>query len=127
MDNEQKGATRDRSGRFLSNNAGRPKASRKELKALILERTNEGADLVDILEDLARTATRESVRLDAARFLAERVYGKQPEQIVTNTVAADSLPILRELSRESLEALAAAQAVPEGMADANDAEPLAKA
>lgn len=66
-----------------------------------------------------------AVRLDAARWLAERAYGKTPDLVVTASATTEQARALMEAADGGIEALARSLAPPPASARTLDATPLA--
>ena len=63
---------------------------------MILERTNDGLEILDAVLDILRTTTREDMRLSAATWLANRAFGKPIETKEISGPEGTSLRIIVE-------------------------------
>lgn len=81
---------------------GRPPGQRDLIRSL--SKDGKGAEFFETLVDLSRNARKEQVRLDASKYLIERIWGKTPEVSVTLDANAGQLSpdILETLARALL-------------------------
>jgi hypothetical protein len=116
---------RDAKGRLLKgapvlNPGGRPRGLAARLRA----ETKDGQQIIDVFKKIAlgqlRATTRD--RLDAARWIAERMWGKTPDVVITGTMSPEQQAIASELTREQLLSLASATGRLPASAETVDAE-----
>lgn len=81
---------------------GRPPGQRDLIRSL--SKDGKGAEFFETLVDLSRNARKEQVRLDASKYLIERIWGRMPETTVNIEANAGTLApdILETLARALL-------------------------
>jgi len=83
---------------------GRPPGS--GLRQKISDATRDGDDIIEVVVQVLKDrSARNADKLEAARWLGDRLYGRAPE-IIANAKVDLSATALGELTREQLEALA---------------------
>src|SRR5258708_36706959 len=89
-ENGRDSALRDRKGRFLPGSPAKAGPGRpRGVSAIVLERTRQGEELIEVLLSIARDKmAKQSDRLRAVELLSDRAFGKSAETIVTATVDA---------------------------------------
>ena len=87
----------------VHNAGGRPKGVIEQIKGL----TNNGKDLLRVLAECAlgdMPGAKARDRIDAARYLCDRVYGKPLESTITAQITDTTRFAALELTKEQLEA-----------------------
>jgi hypothetical protein len=94
---------------FVKGQSGNPGGRRKGVVAQIAEMTDDGRKLLEILWEIASghdadAKTRD--RIDAAKYLTDRIFGKAPETILAAALPAETAEAAAALSSEQIRELA---------------------
>jgi hypothetical protein len=90
---------------FVKGQSGNPGGRRKGVVAQIAEMTDDGRKLLEIASGHdADAKTRD--RIDAAKYLTDRIFGKAPETILAAALPAETAEAAAALSSEQIRELA---------------------
>ena len=100
---------RDERGRLLPGFTGNPRGRPKSLRNEIASKTEDGRQLVEKLWEIAqgnRPGAKVRDELDALKYLADHMFGKAPETVVTTTLESDVTDAASRISADDLRQLA---------------------